>query len=908
MSLGFLFNVQLLAQTSTTYNSTGTWQAPSSCVTTITVECWGGGGAGGGETANTSLGGGGGAGGAYAKSIFTVSPGVSYNVTVGAGGNGTTGAGPSGSSSYFSTGATTLVLATGGAGGAAPNGGIVAGGTGSSVGCVGMTVTAGASGANGNATTGGAGGAAGGAGGSGGVAMGSGGGNGNPGTAPGGGGGGAFVNNNNNRNGGDGGTGRVIVTYANCVISTGIYPTTAQFVCLGNAATTLSTSVCSATATTVYSYQWYYNTTNSNTIAGATLIGGATSATYTPPSAATGTRYYFCVAYATTGGCAQTNATQSLASNVVQVTVNNTPPTVAAAGSNTTICNGGSANLAANTPVAGSGSWSVVSGPSLLLTQFSNVSSPNAVFTPAGGPVAYILRWTINNGGCTSTSDLTVTVNCGGACPACATYLHPTSGIANELVGSCETALCSGTYYDDGGSGGNYSNSMYNGFYRVFCPNTAGQCLTATFTSFNISTDIEIIGFSVYQDHLQVNNGSTQNSPNLFDGNGNAIPGPFTGTNNGCLSFRFFSNGSTRSSGWAVNFTCASCAGAPTGLTNADCKNATQLCSSASITGLTTGPGVTAEACGGGGCPAGGENHTSWYVVSINSPGTFMFDIVPVTGTDDFDYAVYGPAPNCNSLGAALRCSDSYLGGTTGLRASAADLTEDVNGNKFTAPINAVAGDVFYIMVDSWTPPTTGYSLNFTGTAGISCVPLPIELLSFDAIYDDRSAVVNLDWKTATESNNHYFEVQRSLNGIDFEKIDIVLGGGNTTDIRSYHSIDKHAVPEEMNYYRLKQVDYDGQFKYSKIVAVAFGSDKTQLNVLPNPNNGKADVNFVSNFDNTYTLTVFDITGKVVYENEIKAHVGKNVIPMDLINIPTGLHFVRVQGNGELYKTTFVKE
>lgn len=353
-----------------------------------------------------------------------------------------------------------------------------------------------------------------------------------------------------------------------------------------------------------------------------------------------------------------------------------------------------------------------------------------------------------------------------------------------------------------------------------------------------------------------------------------------------------------------------------------NCTTGTQLCNNSSVSGNSSGAGSEELTATSGGClGAGGEVNSHWFYVNVATSGTFEFTITPSNGNDDYDFAVWGPTNVCPPTVAPIRCNyaaypRAFGCGTntnpTGLSGLPGFTTATACQNRpYLDRMNVLAGEVYLLLVNGFTPAASSYNMSFGGTATLDCTPvvlLPVELLSFEAVYDMKSKVVNLDWKTASESNNHYFEVQRSLNGVDFEKIDVVLGGGNTTEIRSYHTTDKNAVSEEMNYYRLKQVDYNGQFKYSKIVAVAFGNDKTQLNVLPNPNNGKADVNFVSNFDNTYTLTVFDITGKVVYENDIKAHVGKNLIPMDLININTGLHFVRVQGNGELYKTTFVKE
>ncbi len=113
----------------------------------------------------------------------------------------------------------------------------------------------------------------------------------------------------------------------NCPVSTSVAPNGDQTVCQNFAANQLSATITTngIKGTPSLQYQWYYNTSNSNTISGATLITGAISQVYTPLSGASeaGTiRYYFCVGYAADNGCGQSKASQSLASNVVKVTVN----------------------------------------------------------------------------------------------------------------------------------------------------------------------------------------------------------------------------------------------------------------------------------------------------------------------------------------------------------------------------------------------------------------------------------------------------------------------------------------------------------------------------------------------------------------------------------------------------------
>ena len=109
---------------------------------------------------------------------------------------------------------------------------------------------------------------------------------------------------------------------SSCPASTAVSPAADQKLCQDAAANELTATITTigTAGTPTFNYQWYYNTTNSNTVAGATLIPGAVSQTYTPLSGAAeaGIRYYFAVGYATDNSCDQTDATQSLASKYSQ--------------------------------------------------------------------------------------------------------------------------------------------------------------------------------------------------------------------------------------------------------------------------------------------------------------------------------------------------------------------------------------------------------------------------------------------------------------------------------------------------------------------------------------------------------------------------------------------------------------
>ncbi|NDP22071.1 MAG: T9SS type A sorting domain-containing protein [Paludibacter sp.] len=211
------------------FTSSGTFTVPAG-VTSVNVECWGGGGSGGGNTSNKSRGGGGGAGGTYALKIITVTPGNTYTVTVAGTKAGINGVGAKGNPSWFGT--TSTVYAEGGNGGTAPNGGNVAGGTGSTSSSIGDILYAGGNGAGGTSTLSGGGGGGAGSTGVGGNASGITAGlgktidggnggtgfnntesNGNSGSTFGGGGSGAYLPDNSNHSGGTGAAGQVVVTW-----------------------------------------------------------------------------------------------------------------------------------------------------------------------------------------------------------------------------------------------------------------------------------------------------------------------------------------------------------------------------------------------------------------------------------------------------------------------------------------------------------------------------------------------------------------------------------------------------------------------------------------------------------------------------------------------------------------------
>mgnify|MGYP000017642454 CR=1 FL=1 len=340
------------------------------------------------------------------------------------------------------------------------------------------------------------------------------------------------------------------------------------------------------------------------------------------------------------------------------------------------------------------------------------------------------------------------------------TYNHPTTGVAGTYSGGCQVHTCSGTYYDNGGPGSNYSNSI-NWIYWTFCPNNSTQCLRATFTSFDVESGCFLpfgcSGSPCCYDILRVQNGPAQNGPILWQGCGTTGPGTVTSTDpSGCLTFRFCSDGSVTRPGWAATLSCVNCTRQPAG--NSDCQASTPVCSNGSITDFSYGPGSSAQ-CGG--CITN-ENYTNFYIFQPQgASGNIQLSVCPNNGTDDYDVAIWGPfATNnlstlCSSLGAPVRCTYAVYPGDpgpppcgasnacTGLQNGNADNSEDVCGNGWVAPLNATAGSYYILMINGWTAGAQGYTLTWTLPPGmtLNCTPLSQPVVAFQAEAHAREGV-----------------------------------------------------------------------------------------------------------------------------------------------------------------------
>ncbi|MEM9324599.1 MAG: T9SS type A sorting domain-containing protein [Bacteroidota bacterium] len=153
------------------------------------------------------------------------------------------------------------------------------------------------------------------------------------------------------------------------------------------------------------------------------------------------------------------------------------------------------------------------------------------------------------------------------------------------------------------------------------------------------------------------------------------------------------------------------------------------------------------------------------------------------------------------------------------------------------------------------------------GTVDVTSTTLPIELSAFSAQVVE--GLVALDWTTATETNNSHFDVERSRAGTHWEVFQQVAGAGTSVSPVDYHTKDQ-APYSPVSYYRLKQVDFDGEYSYSPIERVSMGSrGPLKMNIYPSPNFGEPVVIQVSGLEagEPVTLQLLNNAGSSVYRH-----------------------------------------
>ncbi|MDQ3047317.1 MAG: T9SS type A sorting domain-containing protein [Bacteroidota bacterium] len=189
----------------------------------------------------------------------------------------------------------------------------------------------------------------------------------------------------------------------------------------------------------------------------------------------------------------------------------------------------------------------------------------------------------------------------------------------------------------------------------------------------------------------------------------------------------------------------------------------------------------------------------------------------------------------------------------------------------------------------------------FTFGAPNTVNPLPIELLSFNAYKAPEGHLLN--WKTATETNNDFFEIERSFDGVEFSQIGLMDGFGNSTSIVTYEFPDRYPL-DGINYYRLKQVDFNGDYSYSEVIALDNSSEEDALvSVYPNPStDGQIQIHLTKGIS---SLAIYNVLGEELYSVVCNSQENKN---LSFEALSSGVYFITaVSDSGKIISSKFIR-
>jgi Secretion system C-terminal sorting domain len=223
----------------------------------------------------------------------------------------------------------------------------------------------------------------------------------------------------------------------------------------------------------------------------------------------------------------------------------------------------------------------------------------------------------------------------------------------------------------------------------------------------------------------------------------------------------------------------------------------------------------------------------------------------------------------------------------------------NMSGNQvtgsFSSILYSVNGSLFTSVKPAWLNIIPNANNGNSFQINIS-TPLPIELISFQA--QNTEGPNKLTWQTASEKNTSHFDIEKSKDGLAFEKIGVVKAAGNSQTPQYYSYLDRN--PYDFSYYRLKIHDLDGKTDFSKTVSVR-RDGKLNVKIYPNPAQQVMTVD-MGEMENA-TLTVIDVLGKTVYQKT--ALSGQNT--MDVSTFSKGVYIIEIKAKGIMYREKIIK-
>ncbi|HQK97229.1 MAG TPA: T9SS type A sorting domain-containing protein, partial [Bacteroidia bacterium] len=177
---------------------------------------------------------------------------------------------------------------------------------------------------------------------------------------------------------------------------------------------------------------------------------------------------------------------------------------------------------------------------------------------------------------------------------------------------------------------------------------------------------------------------------------------------------------------------------------------------------------------------------------------------------------------------------------------------------------------------------------------GTASGTLPIELISFKGAHEGN--INHLKWITATEIDNDFFTLERSVDAVNFAPITVVDGSGTTTLLHNYSFNDKN-FKSGINYYRLKQTDFNGNYTYSDVISIRTDINVSSIHSWPNPVKDILHLKTGSDITKTYKAYIYDIAGRLVLESSLDMSDVTDDFEVNLQSLDPGTYMISIIDN-----------
>lgn len=253
----------------------------------------------------------------------------------------------------------------------------------------------------------------------------------------------------------------------------------------------------------------------------------------------------------------------------------------------------------------------------------------------------------------------------------------------------------------------------------------------------------------------------------------------------------------------------------------------------------------------------------------------------------------------------SLLADSAYFGNVSGTNASRLAYYQ---GSGWTLKAASSANAASGLLSTTASLPNASLSSNFTGTDASN--PLPVNWLNFQAKQLNHDVILN--WSTGSEINSLHYVIERSKNQTDWTEAGIRTAKGNTASVSSYTFTDFNAFSDLSNkvlFYRLKQLDLNGDFTYSKILEVlAISKDNTLVSVYPNPFESGIDLSIPGNGIRVVEISVFDIQGRMITSISRTMEMDSPILHIDELNtLNNGVYFLVIKTGSEVQTIKLMK-